>query len=309
MYMVKQNFYILSIVVLFFLIALNSWARDSASKVLPETKNTMSHDKKSLTDSADEKSDLEDNESEEEEAVEPPDENFKLLAIYLVGNKPRALIKNLDKPEEPAREYQVGDYVDDSQIFSVSKILLNPTLRIELVDSNGLSYIVKPKNTDNMNNPAPLKSSPSYSGGYKTKIKKAATSTARSAGETTSSGAPSAQVKSSEKKEDAASLESAIKNDAAPAASTITTPPPSAPAPTQLPPGTTTPPPGLTQPSSAPAPSEQIQNTNSPAPSQAGGAAQPQTNVPPMGTTDYAMSGSGASDSLNTSRPSNPFGE
>src|SRR3989338_6058601 len=138
--MFKRSFYILNIVILFFLMTLGSGAKDKSSEFLPKTKD--------VTDSSKGSDEKDSSDSSQEEEVDNPEDSFKLIAIYLVGNRPRALIKNLDKPEDPAKEFQIGDYVDESGNFAVSKILLNPTARVELTDPNGLSYIIKPRNTE-----------------------------------------------------------------------------------------------------------------------------------------------------------------
>lgn len=82
------------------------------------------------------------------DSVEDSIQNYELIAIYLVGNEPRALIKNLEIPEEGVIEYKVGDFLSSKQIFSISKILFNPTARVEFIDKKGLSYLVKPRNID-----------------------------------------------------------------------------------------------------------------------------------------------------------------
>ena len=305
--LLKQSFYILGIVILFSLIALSSNAGSDTSKVLPKTLDMASANKKSSSsgssnDSMVVKDDSDDNENKEEDLAAEPDQNFKLIAVYLVGNKPRALIKNLDKPEDPVKEYKIGDYLDELQFFSVSKILFNPTVRIELIDLNGLSYILKPKSTDSANNPSSSRSLPTYSsGGHKSKIKRAIPTTVKPV---------------EKKKEESQSLESAIKNDTANTTTQTTTAPPvSAP-----PDATQTPPPAValpspeqtqstTTPTSAPS-VEQIQNT----PTQQDIGSTSGQSAPPastsVGKTDSSMTGSSGSDSTDIiSRPSNPFGE
>ena len=74
-----------------------------------------------------------------------PAETYKLIAIYLVGKKPRALVKNTSIPEEGPKEYQEGDYLDELQTISVSRILLNPTSGVELIDQYGEDYLLKPQ--------------------------------------------------------------------------------------------------------------------------------------------------------------------
>lgn len=301
--MLKLKFYIISIVILFLIVHLVSWAKESPSEFLPKTKDTISGSKKSSdkgskslssdknVDDKNDSDDSGDSDEEELEKISDPSESFKLIAIYLVENKPRALIKNLEKPEDSAKEYQLGDYLDELQTFSISKILLIPTARIELTDLNGLSYVLKPKNTDNSTNtqsPKTSKTTPSY--GYKTKIKKS----------------PTSAIKPDEKKEENTSLESAVKNDVA--SPSI----PSAPsAPEQIPSTTTTitPPPEQTQPAAA------LQDTTS-------AAAQATSNTTSSSGTDTQTStgkvnffgigvgaGSSSGSSPDIKRPSNPFGE
>ena len=85
--------------------------------------------------------------SEEKEEVDPS-QIYKLVGIYLLNNQPKALIKNSSVPEEGTMEYQIGDYLDELQTLSISKISFNPTVRIELIDQNGLSYLIKPSGSD-----------------------------------------------------------------------------------------------------------------------------------------------------------------
>ena len=293
--MFKLKFYIISIVILSLSLSLVSFAKDSKSEFLPKTKDT-----KSDKDSDENSKDSMDKESKKDDTgngdlVVNPDESFKLIAIYLVGNKPRALIKNLEKPEDPAKEFQVGDYVDELQAFSISKILLNPTARIELTDSNGLSYLIKTKNTENANaaQPSKSKSLPSYvSGSNKIKIKKSTTPASPPPSDASSATATPVPPPA-EKKDDAASasLESAIKTETS---AQTATPPPSNPPPAEQPQNTQNAP-------SQPA-TQGIQTTST-------GTTQTQTNTntatPTAGMKD-SMSTSGAVD---TSRPANPFGE
>ena len=275
--MIKSNLYILSIVVLVSLTGLVCFAKkEDPSKFLPKTKDTAKD--------ADDKSDSNDINNEEE--VSNPEDNFKLIAIYLVENKPHALIKNLEKPEDPAKEFQVGDYVDELQTFLISKILFNPTTRIELIDLNGLSYVLKEKNTDSPNNSTSSKSSPSYSsGGNKIKIKRATTTSVKTATE----GASATIAKPTEKKEESTSLESAVKNDAASTTTTPAQPPP--------------------EPVQNTAPAQQDTNSTQ-AQSTLGGTPQAQSNTtatPSAGNTDSMSTSGGAV--ADPPRPSNPFGE
>ncbi|OGI06737.1 MAG: hypothetical protein A3I68_08300 [Candidatus Melainabacteria bacterium RIFCSPLOWO2_02_FULL_35_15] len=275
--MFKRSFYILNIVILFFLMTLGSGAKDKSSEFLPKTKD--------VTDSSKGSDEKDSSDSSQEEEVDNPEDSFKLIAIYLVGNRPRALIKNLDKPEDPAKEFQIGDYVDESGNFAVSKILLNPTARVELTDPNGLSYIIKPRNTEDTNAAQLSKTSksPTYSSGSnKIKIKRATTPSAKPAGDSSSSGTPG----------ETTSLESAIKNDTA--SQTPTAPPPSTPPPVEQPQNTQNPP------QQEPASSQAIQTIPG-----STSQTQPAVATPPSAAS---MTGSGGSDSID-SRPKNPFGE
>ncbi len=286
--MFNSKVYILSIAILFLIASLTSIAKDSISKFLPKTNNTTTENKDS------EKEDESDDELEDEEdEVNNPDENFKLIAIYQVANKPRALIKDLANPEDSAKEYQVGDYLGEIQAFSISKILFNPTPRIELIDVNGLSYVIKPKNSDSPNSASAASMSskplPTYFSGGKTKIKRATA---------TSTETPAASPKATEKKEEG-NLESAIKNDSAS--------PSAASAPTQA----STPPP---QPQNQAPPTQQQEPSSATAqPSSA--TAQPSSN--PSGqtqpstsdTTSMTDSMADGATPMEDTRPSNPFGE
>ncbi|GEM_PF-6622703 len=90
----------------------------------------------------------EDEDKENKKEKIDPSRIYKIIAIYIIGDKPRALIKNLSTPEELPTEFQVGDYLDEMQIFSIAKISFNPTARVEIVDQNGLNYVMKPKSSD-----------------------------------------------------------------------------------------------------------------------------------------------------------------
>lgn len=121
-----------------FLLPFCSVAEDELPSALPKTKdlNTKEDDQDKIAP-----------EEEKEETIDPSS-IFKLVAVYLIDNQPRALIKNLTKVEEPAREFQVGDSLDDEQIYTLSKITFNPTTRIEIIDKSGLNYLVKQSHID-----------------------------------------------------------------------------------------------------------------------------------------------------------------
>lgn len=280
--MFNSKVYILSIAILFLIANLASIAKDSISKFLPKTNNTTTENKDS------EKEDEGDEELEDEEdEVNNPDENFKLIAIYQVANKPRALIKDLANPEDSAKEYQVGDYLGEIQAFSISKILFNPTPRIELIDVNGLSYVIKPKSSDSQNSPSAASMSskplPTYFSGGKAKIKRATV---------TSTETPAAAPKATEKKEEG-SLESAIKNDSA------------APAATSAPTQPSTPPPQNIQPPPA---QESGSVTAQPSPTSSG-QVQPSSSETTGMTEAMTDSMTEEAAPMEDTRPSNPFGE
>ena len=140
--------------------------------------SASAEDSKDLTDKEKQKNDEskkdETDTGESEDHIYNPGRSFKLIAIYLIGNKARALIKNLNLPDEPPKEFKVGDYIDEDEIFSISRISLNPTSRIELIDANGLSYILKPKSRENDQNTQSMsvttsKPTPTYYSGAKKK--------------------------------------------------------------------------------------------------------------------------------------------
>lgn len=116
--------------ILFFHLNLDSKAEILLSKDLPKTKDTVEEDS-----------------SSEEEKIDPG-KIYKLVAVYLIGRQPRVLLKNTEVPEEGAKEYQVGDYLDELQTLSISRISFNPTARIEITDQNGLNYIIKPQSVE-----------------------------------------------------------------------------------------------------------------------------------------------------------------
>ncbi|OGI19475.1 MAG: hypothetical protein A3B68_04075 [Candidatus Melainabacteria bacterium RIFCSPHIGHO2_02_FULL_34_12] len=98
-------------------------------------------------------------EAESKSKVDPT-ETYKIIAIYLIGNKPKTLIKNVTTPEDPPVEYAAGDYLDELQNFSVSKILFNPTARVEIIDVDGIAYLMKPNTADDK--AASVKSKPTF---------------------------------------------------------------------------------------------------------------------------------------------------
>ena len=208
----KMYFFIKFFLILIFLnpcLFLVTRAEIELSKSLPKTKDTgISLEIK--PNEGDKNDDGKDN-LEEEKKVDPT-KIYKLIAIYLINKQPRALIKNVTLPDEAAKEYQVGDYLDDLQSLSISKILLNPTFRIEIIDQDGLTYLVKPHETDNKgtstaNTTYGTKSMQNYfSGGSKYKPRKTSPTTQ----EAESTPSPTVSDKKGEEKP---SLESTIKKE------------------------------------------------------------------------------------------------
>lgn len=119
---------------------------ESRYAVDKSSKNTesMSSEPKALTENID---------KEPEEEINPA-QIYKLIAVYIVGKQPRALIRNDLVPEDGPMEYRVGDYLDDAQTVSITRISLSPTTRIELIDNRGLTYLMKPYTIDTANSPA-----------------------------------------------------------------------------------------------------------------------------------------------------------
>lgn len=87
-------------------------------------------------------------ESKAEKEERNPILDYKLIAIYKIENQKRALIFNEALPDDGAKEYREGDYLDDLQYFSVHKIVINPTVKIEIIDKDGLSYLIRPHSVD-----------------------------------------------------------------------------------------------------------------------------------------------------------------
>ena len=172
--------------ILIFLISnclLISQAKPESLKNLPKTKDTVTkngddkiqNEDKSKTDSDGKGKKVSNNENDQDD--ENPNEVYKLIAIYLINKQPRALIKNAEKPEDGPKEYQIGEYIDDLQKYSISKISFNPTARVEIIDKDGLAYLIKAQNTDDKNSIAKAKStfvgmsSPTYFSGSSSKNK------------------------------------------------------------------------------------------------------------------------------------------
>lgn len=110
----------------------------------------------------------------EEESKINPAQNYRLVGIYIIEDKPRAIIRNLSMLEDGPKEFITGDYLDEMETISVSKISLTPTSRVELIDNEGFSYLMKPDtNADSAKAAAKSNVTPTYSGkSYKYKSKK-----------------------------------------------------------------------------------------------------------------------------------------
>jgi hypothetical protein len=173
--MSKYNYLILVFIFLVYSTN-NTFAATSFSKNLPKTKSaskTSSKDKKSSV-----KDDAEDAEKADDIEKDNPGKNYKLVAIYLIGNKSRVLLKDSSQPDLPAKEYQAGDFLDDAQTITISKINFNPTARIELTDSSGISYLLKPQSTEESKKTGSSTGSlPTYFSAGKNKTTKRAPST------------------------------------------------------------------------------------------------------------------------------------
>lgn len=85
----------------------------------------------------------EEKEKTEEVGKEDPTKDFRLLAVYLIGNEVRALIKDLSATDQSLREFKVGDFLDEEENIEVSRISINPTARVELIDRSGFGYLMR----------------------------------------------------------------------------------------------------------------------------------------------------------------------
>ena len=174
-----MNFvYLMLFLLLFCVFPLAYGTEPLLPKALPKTKDLFSDKNKAVIETT--SGSLVGEQQQEEEKIDI-NQNYKLVAIYLIDSQPRALIKNLLIPEEGAMEYGVGDFLDELQTFSIYKVSFNPTARVELIDQDGVSYLIKPSGFDVKNLAGSPKGSfsssmsvPSYfsAGGYKAKSKK-----------------------------------------------------------------------------------------------------------------------------------------
>ncbi|MBI3590168.1 MAG: hypothetical protein HY094_02180 [Candidatus Melainabacteria bacterium] len=197
-------------------------AQTTLPKDLPKSKDVSIKESSQNVDMDGLAKDASDKSQEDKEKVIDPSENYKLIAIYLIANKPRALIKNLAIPDEAPKEYQVGDFLDEFQTISVSKISFNPTARIELVDQNGLSYLIKPHSIDVKSLPSSPKTTfsnraaPTYFSGGNTKSSskrnQAAANDVPASSSTPAATAPAPSSTDTNKKEEE-TVETAVKKD------------------------------------------------------------------------------------------------
>lgn len=141
--------------------------------------NTPSNELQKIVDTV---SGKEETDVKKEERIDPA-QNYKLVAIYFINKEPRALIKSVTNPEAGTVEFKVGDFLDEFQTVSISKISFNPTVRVELIDDEGINYFLKPHAVNDKNISTPSKSTyskslPSHFSGKteKTKPKKSALS-------------------------------------------------------------------------------------------------------------------------------------
>lgn len=164
-------------------------------------------------------SDKEEKQEEQEEAERI--QNYKLVAIYLIENEPRALIKNLNDPEKTATEYKEGDFIDELGVLLISKISFNPTARVELTDQDGLSYLIKPHSIDIKGLPRTPKSTfstktvPSYFSGGNTqsKTKGSKSKEQEASKEMTDGKATTATTETTPKKDEQSTTSDAVQED------------------------------------------------------------------------------------------------
>lgn len=120
---------------------------------------------------------LKDDSAEEKKEEVNPTQVYKLIAVYLIGKQPRALMRNDLEPEDGPMEYRVGDYLDDGKTVSISRISLSPTTRVELIDKHGITYLMKPYTIDEINTRGGDRSTFSASPTYSTSTKRKSSST------------------------------------------------------------------------------------------------------------------------------------
>ena len=217
--------------------------------------------------------DGEENNPEVENKADPT-QVYKLIAVYLIGKQQRALIKNDLEPEEGAKEYKTGDYLDEERTVSISRISMLPTARIELIDSRGLTYLMKPYTVDITNSRGGGKIAGSSA--FPTYSSSPSKSTSSSSSSAASSAPPPAPSSST-----ASTTTSDSSSTAAPSSDSSSASTPAA---------------SSEQPAAAaPQPSSDSSSSPSAAPSAASSASDSSQASSPNG--------------LDVSRPSNPFGE
>ncbi|MBI3308846.1 MAG: hypothetical protein HYZ79_05690 [Candidatus Melainabacteria bacterium] len=225
--------------------------------------------------------DGEENNPEVENEADPT-QVYKLIAVYLIGKQQRALIKNDLEPEEGAKEYKTGDYLDEERTVSISRISMLPTARIELIDSRGLTYLMKPYTIDITNSRGGGKIAGSSAfPTYSSSPSKSTSSSSSSAASSAPPPAPSSSTASTTTSD--SSSTAAPSSDSSSASTSITASTPSA---------------SSEQPAAAaPQPSSDSSSSPSAAPSAASSA------------SDSSQPDSSSPNGLDVSRPSNPFGE
>ena len=116
----------------------------SKAKVNDLTKQASGAEDKTKTKEEEQK---EDALSEEKEEKIDPVRNYKLVGVYFVNKEPRIIIKNSSNPELGTVELKEGEYLDENESIVVSKIYFSPTVKVELTDGDGYSYVMKPQTT------------------------------------------------------------------------------------------------------------------------------------------------------------------
>lgn len=208
-----NKIYYIPVILLIFTLSQIVFVPQIFAQILPKTKDLKKTESTELRDKTN--TDPVEIEKESEEEVGDQVQFYKLIAIYLINNKPRALIKNVTTPEEAAKEYQVGDYLDESQTLSISKITLTPTTRIELTDLNGLSYLIKPSVGENKGASGSSASSKSYFGSKASPSRFSGSSSKSRAKKPSEGTTPPSDTTSTsqEKKEEQGAVESAVKKE------------------------------------------------------------------------------------------------
>ena len=116
----------------------------SKAKVNDLTKQASGAEDKTKTKEEEQK---EDALSEDKEEKTDPIRNYKLIGVYFVNKEPRIIIKNSSNPELGTVELKEGEYLDEEESIVVSRIYFSPTVKVELTDVDGYSYVMKPQTT------------------------------------------------------------------------------------------------------------------------------------------------------------------